>query len=113
MGVSPQILIVDPRFAEILCQFSQPQTLFQILRNPDSGLRRRPSIRTGALSTPWSPTTWVCMELRRPTTATSTEKRRRELYWKITSRDVWRLRGPRVRTVETVDDVLEETEIEQ
>ena len=37
----------------------------------------------------------------------------RQLYWKITSRDVWRLRGPRVRTVETVDDVLEETEIER
>ena len=34
----------------------------------------------------------------------------RQLYWKITGRDVWRLRGPRVRTI---DDVLEETETEQ
>lgn len=28
----------------------------------------------------------------------------RQLYWKVTSRDVWKLRGPRVRTVDILDD---------
>ena len=28
----------------------------------------------------------------------------RQLYWKMTSRDVWKLRGPRVKTVGTLDE---------